>query len=95
LLNGDILQCYRFNEGEEMVVAHRQAMTPDVLSNCRTIRAQTAEKAFGDGKERVGLRKLGVRTPARTNAITILHGLAMNVKRLFRLRHTSKKLTEK
>ncbi|MCU0710324.1 MAG: transposase [Pirellula sp.] len=62
-------------EGEEMLVAHKKAMTPNVLSNCRTIRAQTAEKAFGDGKERVGLRKLGGRTPARTNAITILHGL--------------------
>ncbi len=58
-----------------MLVAHKKAVTPDGLSACRTIRAQTAEKAFGDGKERVGLRKLGGRTPARTNAITILHGL--------------------
>lgn len=78
-------------EGETVMADHKAAMTPDVLSKCRSIRAQTAEKAFADAKERGGLRKLGCRTLARARAITILHVLAMNIKTLFTFRQAKEK----
>ncbi len=40
----------RLTEGEEHVVAHKAKMTPEVLLHCRSVRAQTAEKAFADSK---------------------------------------------
>lgn len=75
----------RLIEGEKVIADHKAAMTPDALSECRSIRAQTAEKAFADGKTRGNLRKLGCRTPVRARAIVILHVLAMNIKTLFML----------
>jgi transposase len=79
------------SEGEEEVVAHRAKMTPEVLLNCRAVRAQTAEKAFAESKTRACLERLRCRTIERARAITLLHLLAMNLKRLYRLRQTPKK----
>jgi len=81
----------RLTEGEEEVVAHKAKMTPEVLSHCRAVRAQTAEKAFADGKTRACLERLGCKTIERARAITLLHLLAMNLKRLSRLRQTREK----
>lgn len=78
-------------EGEEEVVAHKAKMTPEVLLNCRAVRAQTAEKAFAEGKTRACLERLGCKTIERARAITLLHLLAMNIKRLHRLRQTLEK----
>jgi transposase len=76
----------RLIEGEKVVADHKATMTPEVLSHCRSVRAQTAEKSFADAKENGGLRKLGCRTPTRARALVILHVLAMNAKMLFKLR---------
>ena len=81
----------RLTEGEEEVVAHKAKMTPEVLSHSRAVRAQTAEKAFADGKTRACLERLGCKTIERARAITLLHLLAMNLKRLSRLRQTREK----
>ena len=80
----------RITEGESIVAEHRSRMTPQVLTHCRTIRAQTAEKSFADGKERSGLSRLGCKSIANTQAVTCLHVLAMNVKRVFSLRKEKK-----
>jgi Transposase DDE domain len=81
----------RLTEGEEDVVAHKTKMTPEVLLNCRAVRAQTAEKAFADSKMRACLNQLKCTTIQRARAITLLHVLAMNIKRLYRLRKTREK----
>jgi transposase len=76
----------RVTEGESIVAEHLRHMTPEVLVHCRAIRAQTAEKAFADGKTRSGLERLGCKSITRANALTLLHVMAMNIKRLFTLR---------
>ena len=81
----------RLTEGEEDVVAHKTKMTPEVLLNCRAVRAQTAEKAFAESKTRACLERLRCTTIERARAITLLHLLAMNIKRLYRLRQTLEK----
>ncbi len=55
----------RLTEGEEHVVAHKAKMTPEVLLHCRSVRAQTAEKAFADSKTRGCLDRLGCKSLAR------------------------------
>jgi transposase len=84
--NRESTRSVRLIEGEKVLADHKAAMTSEVLSNCRSIRAQTAEKAFADGKEKGSLRKLGCRTPTRARALVMLHVLAMNIKTLFNLR---------
>jgi hypothetical protein len=78
----------RVTEGESIVAEHQRQMTPEVLAHCRSTRAQTAEKAFADGKVRTGLDRLGCKSIERANAVTLIHVLAMNIKRLFSLRKT-------
>jgi hypothetical protein len=78
----------RVTEGESIVAEHKRQMTPEVLAHCRSVRAQTAENAFADGKVRSGLDRLGCKSLVRTRAVTLLHVLAMNLKRLFRIRKT-------
>ena len=91
LPDGQTNRRLRLTEGEEEVVAHKAKMTPEVLLNCRAVRAQTVEKAFAESKTRTCLERIGCRTIGRARAITLLHLLAMNIKRLYRLRQTLEK----
>lgn len=76
----------RITEGEWVVEEHLRQMTPEILAHCCTVRGQTAEKAFADGKGRAGLESLGCKTLDRAEAVTTLHVMALNIKRLFTLR---------
>lgn len=81
----------RISEGEQDVVTHKAKMTPEVLTHCRSVRSQTAEKAFADSKVRGGLRRPGCTTIERTRGVTLLHLFAMNLKRLSSLRKAQEK----
>ncbi|MDZ4851863.1 MAG: transposase [Pirellulaceae bacterium] len=91
LPDGQSYRRLRLIEGEEDVVAHKAKMTSEVLLHCRAVRAKTAEKAFADSKTRACLERLGCKSLVRARAITLLHLLAMNLKRLYRLRQTLEK----